>query len=294
MAWPFRPRQEGPRSWRRSFVTPEGVDLRLELGTGGARAAAFMLDALAILFTLIAMSIALLFLLAAARGEVLAVLWLLGAFVLRNGWFALFEMGGRGATPGKRLMGLRVVARDGARLTGGAVIARNAMREIEVFLPLSFLGAQAAEGTADGFFVIFALLWSGIFLFFPLFNRDRLRVGDLIAGTWVVRAVGGALGADLATSVEGRRRTFSDAALNLYGIYELQTLEDVLRGGRPDAVATVARVIREKAGIPDDGDDRGFLSDYYAALCVKLESGLMVGRRRDDKFAAETGRVLAG
>ena len=29
---------------------------------------------------------------------------------------------GRGATPGKRLMGLRVVARDGARLTGGAVI----------------------------------------------------------------------------------------------------------------------------------------------------------------------------
>src|SRR3546814_5288321 len=42
-----------------------------------------------------------------------AILWLLGFFVLRNGWFTLFEMGGRGATPGKRLMGLRVVARDG-------------------------------------------------------------------------------------------------------------------------------------------------------------------------------------
>ena len=51
-------------------------------------------------------------------------------------------MGGRGATPGKRMLGLRVVARDGARLTGGAVIARNAMREIEVFLPLSFFFAH--------------------------------------------------------------------------------------------------------------------------------------------------------
>ena len=97
-------------------------------------------------------------------------------------------------------VGLRVVARDGARLTGAAVIARNAMREIEVFLPLSFLGAQAAEGTADAFLTLFALLWSGIFLFFPLFNRDRLRVGDLVAGTWVVRSVSGTLGAYLVAS----------------------------------------------------------------------------------------------
>ena len=30
--------------------------------------------------------------------------------------------------------------------------------------------------------------------------------------------------------------------------------------------------------------DYGFLSDYYAALCARLESGLMVGRRRENKF----------
>ncbi|HYJ83239.1 MAG TPA: RDD family protein, partial [Allosphingosinicella sp.] len=202
----------------------------------------------------------------------------------RNGWFSLFEMGGRGATPGKRLMGLRVVARDGARLTGGAVIARNAMREIEVFLPLSFLAQQTAQGTADAFLVIFSLVWSGLFLFFPLFNRDRLRIGDLIAGTWVVRSSGGALGADLVHGVERPRRTFSEAALDLYGVYELQTLEDVLRGANDDAVATVARIIREKAGIDEWGEDREFLSDYYAALCARLESGLMVGRRRENKF----------
>jgi len=275
---------------RRSFVTPEGVDLQLELGSAGNRAAAFLLDAVMIVIILVLMTIGLAFLLMASKAEWIAILWLLGSFVLRNGWFSLFEMGGRGATPGKRLLGLRVVARDGARLTGGAVIARNAMREIEVFLPLSFLAQQTAQGTADAFLVLFALVWSGIFLFFPLFNRDRLRIGDLIAGTWVVETVGASLGADLVHGIERPRRTFTEAALNLYGVYELQTLEDVLRGGRDDAVATVARIIREKAGIEEYGDDREFLSDYYAALCARLESGLMVGRRRENKFEQALGR----
>ena len=269
---------------RRSFVTPEGVDLKLELGTAGARAGAFVIDAALILAILILFTVGLVMLAIAAIGEWMLILWLLGFFVLRNGWFSFFEMGGRGATPGKRMMGLRVVARDGARLTGGAVIARNAMREIEVFLPLSFLGAQANQGTADAFLTLFALVWSGIFLFFPLFNRDRLRVGDLIAGTWVVRTVRAKLGADLVHAMERPRRTFSDAALNLYGVYELQTLEDVLRSGRDEAIETVAYTIRQKAGIDEWGNDYEFLSDYYAALCARLESGLMVGRRRENKF----------
>ena len=181
-------------------------------------------------------------------------------------------------------MGLRVVARDGARLTGPAVFARNAMREIEVFLPLSFLGARAAEGTADTFLTIFSLLWSGTFLFFPLFNRDRLRLGDIIAGTWVVQTYRSKLSSDLVGSAPAARRSFTDAALNLYGIYELQTLEEVLRNGQPEALATVARIIRQKAGMPNEGDDYGFLSDYYAALCTRLETGLMVGRRRESKL----------
>ena len=290
MRWSIRKKARGPVSLRRNFVTPEGVDLKLELGSAGTRAGAFLLDGLFILVVLIVLTIAIVMLFVAShQSDALAILWLIGFFILRNGWFVLFEMGGRGATPGKRVMGLRVVARDGARLTGGAVIARNAMREIEIFLPLSFLGSQAAEGTADAFLTIFALCWSGIFLLFPLFNRDRLRVGDLIAGTWVVRTVSGTLGHDLVAGKESARRTFSDAALSLYGVYELQTLEDVLRGGRNDAIATVAWTIRNKAGIADDGDDFGFLSDYYAALCARLERGLMLGRRRENKFANNRG-----
>ena len=279
------------RSLKRTFITPEGVDLRLELGSAGSRAGAFLIDLFIMLALLIALTIALGYVFSSttnAGGEsslgAIAILWLIGSFVLRNGWFSLFEMGSRGATPGKRAMGMRVVARDGARLTGAAVIARNAMREIEIFLPLSFLAAQVADGTADTFLIIFALVWSGIFLFFPLFNRDRLRVGDLVAGTWVVHVERAALSTDLVGSSYRPRRTFPPAALKLYGVYELQTLEDVLRREDPEALATVARTIRMKADLPDDGDNYGFLSDYYAALCAHLESELMVGRRRENKF----------
>ena len=157
-------------------------------------------------------------------------------------------MGSRGATPGKRLMGLRVVARDGARLTGAAVIARNAMREIEVFLPLSFLGQQTAEGTADTFLVLFALTLER---HFPVLSAVQPRpAAGRRSGR---RHLGGSHRQAEARRGSGRkrdqrqRRTFPEAALDLYGIYELQTLEEVLRNEQPDAVVTVARTIRAKA-----------------------------------------------
>ncbi|HKX91389.1 MAG TPA: RDD family protein [Sphingomicrobium sp.] len=272
------------RTLKRTFITPEGVDLRLELGSAGSRAGAFLIDWAIITLILVAVTLLFVFVARIETAPFFMALWFIGYFLLRNGWFSLFEMGSRGATPGKRLTGLRVVARDGARLTGAAVIARNAMREIEVFLPLSFLVQQTAAGTADTFLVLFSLTWSGIFLFFPLFNRDRLRVGDLVAGTWVVRTGKSKLSDDLVGSALRQRRTFPESALKLYGIYELQTLEEVLRNDQADAIATVAATIRHKAGLPDDGDDWAFLSDYYAALCARLEAGLMVGRRRESKY----------
>ncbi|WP_296611942.1 RDD family protein [Sphingomonas sp.] len=278
---------------RRRFITPEGVDLNIELGTAGARAGAFLLDGVLMLGVLILASIAIGLMAFASQSILMVGLWIVGFFILRNGWFTLFEMGARGATPGKRIVGLRVVARDGARLTGGAVIARNAMREIEIFLPLSYffasLGAMFTGG--DVLLPLLALAWSMIFLFFPLFNRDRLRVGDLLAGTWVVHRARAQLGHDLAASAAQStrpRRVFTDAQLDLYGIYELQTLEEVLRGGQTDAIVTVAAAIRRKGDMPDDGDDYGFLSDYYAALCGRLERGMMVGLRREDKYSKAT------
>ena len=33
--------------------------------------------------------------------------------------------------------------------------------------------------------MLLGIIWTGAFVLFPLFNRDRLRVGDLVAGTMV-------------------------------------------------------------------------------------------------------------
>lgn len=268
--------------WR-SFVTPEGVSLPFELASAAQRAAAFLIDIMLMAVILASATVALILLSLGGTPELMLAIWLIGFFALRNGWFTLFELGSRGATPGKRLTGLRVIARDGARLTGASVIARNAMREIEVFLPLSFLAQQVGANTADTFLTIFALGWSAIFLFFPLFNRDRMRVGDLVAGTCVVVVQKASLSSDLVAGTRRGNRAIPEAALREYGIFELQTLEAVLRAEKPAAINRVATIIREKYQLADDGDDYAFLADFYTALCNRLEQRIMAGERRISK-----------
>jgi uncharacterized RDD family membrane protein YckC len=284
-----RPRRPPDDGWR-EFVTPEGVDLRLKIGSYGARAGAFILDGLIILGLLLVMS--LLALGVAWRtgkdfgGEAAGVIWLLGFFLLRNFYFVGFEMRAGGATPGKRAVGLRVVARDGGRLTANAVFARNAMREIEVFLPASFLFASGFG--VDAGLVVLGAIWSGVFVLFPLFNRDRLRLGDLAAGTMVIKAPRCVLRPDLAQ--EGPARVgglaFTDAQLDAYGVKELHVLEGVLRKADRRTVAEVSLRIRAKIGwdAPLEVSDRAFLAAYYSGLRARLESRLLFGHRRADKF----------
>jgi uncharacterized RDD family membrane protein YckC len=276
---------------RRRLVTPEGVDLGLTLAAAGQRMSAFLLDLLIMLGVLVAMSLAAFFGLAAllrtGGGELMAILWLLGFFVLRNGYFIIMEMGPRAATFGKRITGLRVVARSGGRLTADAVIARNLMREIEVYLPLSFLGYRASEGSGDTMMTLAGLLWAGLFLFFPLFNKDRLRIGDLLAGTWVINAPKRQLTHDLmrqeaAAAPDGYG--FTEEQLDAYGIFELQTLERVLRERNAEAMAAVSSTIRNKLGIGEIDADEPFLTAYYDALRRRLERKLLFGRRRADKY----------
>ena len=273
---------------RRSLVTPEGVDLHLSLAGGGQRAGAFLLDLVIMLAALILLTVFALVLVAAAgvRGaEVGAVVWLLGFFLLRNFYFILLEMGPRAATFGKRAVGIRVVARSGERLTADRVVARNMMREIELYLPMSFLSYNAAEGTVSGWAAVAGFVWTGLFLFFPLFNKDRLRVGDLLAGTWVVNAPRRRLSADALNAASALERyRFTEAQLDVYGIYELQTLEQVLRDDHAETIAAVAATIRGKIGAPEEGFDRDFLVAYYDAMRARMERGLLFGRRREDKF----------
>jgi uncharacterized RDD family membrane protein YckC len=290
-------------SRQRSLVTPEGVDLSLKLADAGQRFAAFMIDLMIMAGAVLIMIIVLilLFLLLAGLGqaglEAVLILGLIGWFLIRSFYFILMEMGPRAATFGKRACGLRVVARSGERLTADRVIVRNMTREIEFFLPLSFLLEGGAEGISAGWTVA-GLVWTGIFAFFPLFNKDRMRVGDLLAGTWVIAAPAKQLSVDLfrheahpaAEAPAPAPARFTEAQLDVYGVYELQTLERVLREGHSDKIATVAEAIRIKIDAPYDGeDDYLFLRAYYDASRTRMERGLLFGKRRADKHDREGG-----
>lgn len=288
----------------RALMTPEGVLLTLEVAQVGQRLWAFLIDLAIIVLALVAMTAVVIFVAGSlvlsgpALGssttlQAIAAIWLLGAFVLRNLWFILFESGRRTATPGKRLLGIRVAARDGGRLTVDAVVARNLMRELEFFLPLSFIGYETGTGAITAWTALAGIGWSIGFALVPLFNADRLRIGDLLAGTWVLRTPRRRLGTDIArhsAALDHADFRFSDAQLDAYGVYELQTLEDVLRRGTPnpirrpvdDPVTIVAAAIRIKIDYAG-GDDYAFLAAYYAALRARLERGLLFGRRRRDK-----------
>ena len=288
----FRARraERPPHDGWRELVTPEGVDLRLKVGAYAERFSALLID-FAILFgSLAVFSLVALGVFWATKAtwgsEALGVVWLLGVFLGRNFYFLIFEIGPRAATPGKRAMGLRVAAANGGRLTADMVFARNAMREVEVFLPLTFFAARG-QGV-DAALVSLGALWSLVFVVFPLFNRDRRRMGDLVAGTMVVKAPKKVLQPDLADTERTAARgiVFTPAQLDAYGIKELHVLEDVIRAGDRKATAEVAMRIRAKIGWegPTDLPDRTFLNAYYAGLRGRLESRMLFGRRRKDKF----------
>jgi uncharacterized RDD family membrane protein YckC len=278
-----------PRDMRRRLVTPEGVDLGVVIGDSGQRIGAFILDMVVMLAAMIVLSILAGYALASKQGgEMVGVIWLLGFFLIRNFYFIAMELRPRAATLGKRWMKLRVVARDGGRLTADAVVARNLLREVETFLPLTMLITGLFAGTVDALTGWLGFIWTGVFLFFPFFNKDRLRVGDLLAGTWVIRTTRDKLDRDLTTLPTVAGFAFTPEQLDAYGVYELETLEGVLRRSEAAAKLTVAQAIIDKIGWPTEVTDiDGFLAAYYTQLRARLEKRLLLGKRRADKFDVE-------
>ncbi|HYD05427.1 MAG TPA: RDD family protein, partial [Reyranella sp.] len=100
---------------QRAIVTPEGVPLVVELADRGSRAAAFILDLVLIILMMVVGGVALVF--TATVLEIWAfVIAILGFFLLRIFYFPITELAWRGATPGKRILGLRVIDRHGGPL----------------------------------------------------------------------------------------------------------------------------------------------------------------------------------
>jgi uncharacterized RDD family membrane protein YckC len=277
---------------RREIVTPEGVPIRFVVAPAGDRVTALALDLLLVAVTVLVFVLSLVLLAPRAElgGGVIAAAAILATFLVWTFYFPFFELAWQGQTPGKRWQRLRVIDAAGGPLRAEAVLARNLTREAELLLPVLALsgGGAALFPGAPGLAQLAAVGWLLLFGFLPLFNRDRLRVGDLLAGTVVVRHPEARLLQDLATRAPraADAPAFTDAQLDVYGIYELQVLERVLRQegpGRAAGLETVAGKVRVKIGWEGAAADEPFLQAFYAALRARLEHRLLLGRRREDK-----------
>lgn len=308
----------------RAVVTPEGVPLPFQVATVAERIAAFGVDLLVIILLMGGLGL-LMVLLAFATSfspraasiavGVLFVIW----FLITGLYFLVFELLWAGQTPGKRKLRLRVIARDGGPVHGEALLARNLTRDLEILLPLTlFVSPARAAAGAPEWVGWLAGAWAFALVLMPLFNRDHLRVGDLVGGTMVVReprvvlmpdlgalpvsaaARGGTAEADGSGTAGGTaggspaadapsEYAFTDAQLSSYGIYELQVLESVLQRAdreRAEVLEVVAERIVRRIGWPErvpPAQCEAFLRAFYRAQRGRLERRMLFGERKERK-----------
>lgn len=142
----------------RHRATPEGVNLSLRVAGAPVRAVAWLIDLIVIAVCVVVVQIVLTLL--GTFGVGLMLIFMFGI-----SWFygVAFELWNDGMTPGKKVMGLRVVHDDGTPVTITGSLLRNFLRFAD-FLPVAW----------------------GAGLVALLVSPDSQRLGDMAAGTLVV------------------------------------------------------------------------------------------------------------
>jgi uncharacterized membrane protein SpoIIM required for sporulation/uncharacterized RDD family membrane protein YckC len=250
---------------RLGIETPEHLVLELELAGLGSRMAATVCDAavLAVAYLLVGVGIQLLP--TATRGgaagpwgTLAAIVLILTFFLLFWGYFLLFEALNDGRTPGKRLMGIRVVMDTGHPLTFTAAAVRNLVRIVDMQPLFTY---QVGLG-------------------FVLFHPQNKRLGDIVAGTVVVRdrpenlllASAGTGGAPASEPLEAGPPELADEEFRLLDqlLERLEGLEGALRHRfTADLVARFAPRFPRR-----DADPETFLTRLHSAELAKRRGRL--------------------
>ncbi len=280
------------------FLPPEAVPLHFEVGSLGARFGAQMIDITITGIGVFAL-VLLLYLVDIVPTSAIVLVGSLLFFAIRVPYYTAAELVWNGQTLGKRLTRLRVISSDGRGLSTHSVVVRNLMKEAEVFMPGTYL---IASEQLDPWTNVVTLVWITILIAVPLFNSKRQRLGDIIAGTYVIHQPDAVLMPDLAQSASRdqpqERFAFLPHQLDHYGRYELQTLEKVLHVNRrqltPEEyarhrenlyaiVSNICRKIAYEEKI-DNREAEEFLNAFYVAQRRYLEQRKLFGDTREDKF----------
>jgi uncharacterized RDD family membrane protein YckC len=145
--------------------TPEGMEFTLPLAGPVSRLIALWVDLLGV--SLITSLInKLLDFLAAFNADIADALKILVFFAVSLLYGILCEWLWQGQTVGKRILGIRVMDRDGLPMTVAQIVVRNLLRPVDM-LPIFYLAGGATA----------------------LLSRYGQRIGDMAANTVVVRSV---------------------------------------------------------------------------------------------------------
>ena len=140
------------------IATPEGVELQLPVAGLAPRALAWLIDFLIKFVIFFALQLVAQFMGELGEGflylNLFAVLWL---------YNVLFEIFMNGATPGKRVLGLRVVNADGTPVGWSGAVVRNLIRPVDALPSVYTIGLLSV-----------------------LLTKNMQRLGDLAANTVVV------------------------------------------------------------------------------------------------------------
>jgi uncharacterized RDD family membrane protein YckC len=234
--------------------TPEQIALEFSLATIGSRFLALAIDTLIqvgcglILFAGLSMAAILANGASQRMGPWLLAAAVLGFFLIYYGYFALFESIWNGQTPGKRVIGLRVIHASGRPVSVFEAILRNIVR------------------VADQLPGIYAI---GIVCVFVTQRSQRL--GDLAAGTVVVhedtaRGAPPSFTADTAAprgqSHHGAEKLTADEISVIELFFRRRAELDVW--ARERAARQIATRMRNRLGIIEKVDDEQLLEQISA------------------------------
>jgi len=210
--------------------TPDHVSLEFELAGLGSRFSAYAIDFFfnVLLIVVIALAVyasgavvTLRSLMGAAQGSSWSASWILAVlvliiFLINWGYYVFFEGLGKGSTPGKKRMGIRVIRQDGLPIGLREAALRNLVRAADMLPPPSYI-------------------LGGLVMHFDPQGR---RLGDMVAGTYVVVekfdiAAQGVSGAAWAKRVEqGRSRQALTLPRGTISAQQVALIEQFLARGR--------------------------------------------------------------
>ncbi|MGE0786844.1 MAG: RDD family protein [Sandaracinaceae bacterium] len=143
--------------------TPENVTFEFELASVASRAMAWFVDVMIMTSLIVVLSQLVQPFVPLLGGFASAILFV-GVFIVQWWYSTLLEWLWGGQTVGKRIVGLRTLSKDGVRVGFTQAVVRNLVRIVDLLPGLYLVGGVSS-----------------------FLDRDHRRLGDLAAGTIVIR-----------------------------------------------------------------------------------------------------------